>query len=309
MTLLQEPEAGGELVGGESRQCQALVRAVIVGDAELLEERLQGRSVAPGVLGQPDFERAYESFRDPVRRGPMPGYEHVHEVLVLGELRELLGGEVAAAVGDEELELRGEEVAQGGDDHLGGDLGTGDEERETRALPGTVIGHDEDGDPGWPGQLRWRRLQALQRSLPGGILLAPPGQDSLALIVQQKPAVLCGQIAGILARRPLFRPQLCLPLAADGLPERILLPALLEDLQPLRRQHPLLLPRWLLHRWLARVPGGACRLARWRARRGSPHELPHRLRIGQLGVLEHLARPGPFRRRTLPWSIDDEPAR
>src|SRR5262249_52446531 len=52
-SILQEPEPGGELVGGEPRDGQPLVRAVVVLGSELREQRLQPLDPVPGPLGQP----------------------------------------------------------------------------------------------------------------------------------------------------------------------------------------------------------------------------------------------------------------
>jgi hypothetical protein len=53
----------------------------------------------------------------------MAGDEHMDEILLLGELGKLVGGEVGAAVGDQELEFVWQQSAERGDDLLGGDLG------------------------------------------------------------------------------------------------------------------------------------------------------------------------------------------
>ena len=91
----------------------------------------------------------------------MPGDQHLHKVLLLSELGERVGGEVGAAVRDQELELVWEQGAERGDDDLGGDLGAGSEQGQPQALPGTVVGHDQDGDPGRLGG--WRRARVAWR--------------------------------------------------------------------------------------------------------------------------------------------------
>jgi hypothetical protein len=81
----------------------------------------------------------------------MAGDEHMHEILLLGELGELLGGDVGATVRNQELQFGRQQGTERGDDLLGGELGASDKARQTQALAGAVIGQDQDGDPRWLG--------------------------------------------------------------------------------------------------------------------------------------------------------------
>lgn len=71
-SVLQEPEASGELVRGEPRQGQPLVRTVIVGQTELLEQCLHVRGLVPGVVGEPLLQGAHKPFSDPVTLSRQP---------------------------------------------------------------------------------------------------------------------------------------------------------------------------------------------------------------------------------------------
>ena len=53
-----------------------------------------------------------------------------------------VGREMGAPIGNQELQLRRQEQAQGFDDHLGGHLRSGDKEGQAQALPGAVVNDD-----------------------------------------------------------------------------------------------------------------------------------------------------------------------
>ncbi len=81
----------------------------------LVEEGVQERrkvvGISPGVGGEPLLEGAHEALGNPVGLGPMARHEHMDEALLVGEAFKVAGGEVRAPVGDEELEVGGQQGA------------------------------------------------------------------------------------------------------------------------------------------------------------------------------------------------------
>jgi len=126
----------------------------------------------------------------------VPGNQDVDELLLLGKLGEHLGGNVGSPVGNQKLEVRRQQSPQGCDDHRSGHLGAGYKEWQFNALTTTVIGDDEDGNPG----ADWRTLRELFTQLlpcrpPSPIFAPASGQDEAALEPPYPPAELIGTLS------------------------------------------------------------------------------------------------------------------
>ena len=120
---------------------------------------------------------------------------HVDERLLLGQLGEHLGGKVGAAVGNQKLKVGRQQGSQRFDDHGSGHLGACDKERQCNALATTVIGDDQDGNPGADGRtLRQVFTEPLPLRPPRPIFAPPARQDHAALDAAHAPAELVGRL-------------------------------------------------------------------------------------------------------------------
>jgi hypothetical protein len=125
----------------------------------------------------------------------VPRNQDVDELLLLGKLGEQLGGKVGATVGNQKLEVGRQQGSQSFDDHCRGHLGAGDKERQFNALATTVIGDDQDGNPGADGRtLRQVFTQPLPLRPPRPIFAPPSRQDQAALDAAHAPAELVGRL-------------------------------------------------------------------------------------------------------------------
>ncbi len=87
------------------------MRTEVVLVEEGVQERRKIVGVGPGVRGEPLLQRAHEALGNPVGLRPMARDKHMDETVVVGEARKVTCREVRAAVGDEELEVCGEQGA------------------------------------------------------------------------------------------------------------------------------------------------------------------------------------------------------
>jgi len=126
----------------------------VVGSVEAFQERGQVVGAGPDLRGEPVLKRTDEAFRAPIRFRPMPGDKHMDEAVLIGKLGELVCRKVCTAIRDEELKIRGEQGAQRGNDQSRRDLGTGEEERQPKALARTIVGEHKNSQSGpllWEG--------------------------------------------------------------------------------------------------------------------------------------------------------------
>ena len=79
---------------------------------------------------------------NPVRLRAVAGDQDMAKRLAEHQGLEGVGREMGAPIAHQKLQLRRQEQAQGFDDHLGGDLRSGDETRQAQALPGAVVNDD-----------------------------------------------------------------------------------------------------------------------------------------------------------------------
>jgi len=74
---LHKPDAICELGGRQTRERQALMRAIIVLGDELLNQGGQFLIVGPGLVSQPLLQRAHKSLGSPIGLRPMAGNKDV----------------------------------------------------------------------------------------------------------------------------------------------------------------------------------------------------------------------------------------
>jgi hypothetical protein len=206
------------------------MRAVIVKGDELPKEVLELGVVVPGLSLEPLFEGKDKAFGDAIGSGMVRGDADVKELLVASELLEELGDEVGAIIGDEELEVRGQEGTEGIDNHLGGDVRASEKEGETETVAGAIIDNDENGKPegrghgefGEGGQLRQEGLAGLP---PLSIFLLALRLLLLALLAEFLPGLLL--LPALAAGRGRVQAALAATLRFVRLPLGILLATLL----------------------------------------------------------------------------------
>jgi hypothetical protein len=153
------------------------MRPPVVGVAEATQEWGEIVGSGPRLPGEPLLERAHEALGDPVRLGAVARDEDVEEAVLIGEVGNLSRREMRATVGNEELQLGGEEGTERLDDQGGCHLGAGNEEGQAQALAGAVVGEHQDSNPGRLVLLRRAAFpQALTLLAPDLVFGPPPLQ-------------------------------------------------------------------------------------------------------------------------------------